>query len=195
MLKSYSDKELLEQVALSNSEAFRVLHDKYSSKMFLYAFSILKNKHVCEDIIQNIFIAFWTKRKTVRINNIKSYLFRAVKYQIFNYFRDQKISNEDVSRLNIIDVSISASKNMEYEELELAIYNSFLKLPKRCKEIFELSRYQNKSNKEISEELEISIQAVKNQISKAISSIKKDLHHCGFTFCFISFSSILDDLI
>ena len=195
MLKSYSDKELLEQVALSNSEAFRVLHDKYSSKMFLYAFSILKNKQVCEDIIQNIFIAFWTKRKTVRINNIKSYLFRAVKYQIFNYFRDQKISNEDVSRLNIIDVSISASKNMEYEELELAIYNSFLKLPKRCKEIFELSRYQNKSNKEISEELEISIQAVKNQISKAISSIKKDLHHCGFTFCFISFSSILNDLI
>ncbi|UOB18465.1 RNA polymerase sigma factor [Abyssalbus ytuae] len=195
MLKSYSDKELFEQIALDNSHAFKVLHDMYSSKMFVYAFNVLKNKQVCEDIIQNIFIDLWSKRKEAKITNIKSYLFRAVKYQLCNYFRDQKISNEDITRLNIIDVSLNASKKMEYDELEEAVYISYLKLPKRCKEIFELSRYQNKSHKEISEELKISIQAVKNQISKALSSIKKDLHEQGYVISFISLSSILGNLI
>ncbi len=78
---------------------------------------------------------------------------------------------------------------MEYHELEEAVRASIVKLPKRCKEIFELSRYQHKSNKGISEELGISLQAVKNQISKAITSIKKDLHseeHLLYFICTIS---------
>ncbi|MDD7887725.1 RNA polymerase sigma factor [Flavivirga sp. 57AJ16] len=191
MLKSYSDKELLEQISLGNSHAFRELHYRYSAKMFTYGFNVLRNKEICEDLVQNIFIDFWTKRKNNKIKNIKSYLFGAVKYQLFNYFRDQKMTYEDITRLNIIDVSIGVSKEMEYQELEEAIRTSFCKLPNRCKEIFELSRYQNKSHKEISEELEISIQAVKNQISKAISSIKKDLHKHGYVISVIFILAIL----
>ncbi len=194
-LKSYSDNELLEQIALGNSNAFKALHDMYSSKMFLYAFNVIKNKEVCEDIIQNIFIDFWSKRKNANVKNIKSYLFRAVKYQIFNYFRDQKISSEDITRLNIIDISINASKKMEYHELEAAIHASVTKLPKRCKEIFELSRYEYKSNKEISEELQISIQAVKNQISKALAIIKKDLQKNEYLLYLMYSSTVIDYLI
>lgn len=194
-LKLYNDKELLEQITRGNSKAFKVLHDMHASNMFLYAFHVIKNKEVCEDIIQNIFINIWSKRKEVKIINIKSYLFRAVKYQIFNYFRNQKFTKEDITRMNIVDVSIDASKKMEYHELEKAIHNSVIKLPKRCKEIFELSRYQYKSNKEISEELEISLQAVKNQISKALAFIKKDLQNEEHHFYFLCISSNLDDFI
>ncbi|WP_341216045.1 RNA polymerase sigma-70 factor [uncultured Wocania sp.] len=186
MLEIQKDKELLALVVLNNELAFKVLHDRYSVKMFLYAFNIIKNKEVCEDIVQNIFIDFWNKRQSKNINNIKSYLFKSVKYKIFNYFRDQKISKEDITRLNLIDLSINASQKMEYHELETTIYASVNKLPKRCKEIFELSRFHYKSNKEISEELEISIQAVKNQISKALSLIKKDLQSDGVILYFIS---------
>lgn len=191
MIKDSSDKSLIQQIKLDNAKGFKYLHNRYAGKMFLYAFNIIKNKEACEDIIQNIFIDFWSKRKEVEVVNIKSYLFRAVKYQIFNYFRDQKITNEDITRLNIIDVSIDASKKMEYHELEEAIYGSMMKLPKRCKEIFELSRLQHKSYKEISIELEISIQAVKNQISKALAFIRKDLKNEEHLFYFICFSSNL----
>lgn len=170
-----TDTELLEKIVLNDSKAFKILHDKYASKMFFYAYNIIKDKEVCEDIIQNLFIDFWIKRSHSKINNVKSYLFRSVKYQVFNYFRDQKFLYEDLHRLNIIDISICASKKMEYHELEDAIQTSVAKLPKRCREIFELSRFQYKSNKEISEELNISIQAVKNQISKALISIRGDL--------------------
>tara|TARA_R110002049_G_scaffold3795_5_gene27563 strand:- start:27304 stop:27894 length:591 start_codon:yes stop_codon:yes gene_type:complete len=193
--KSYNDCDLLEQITLGNSSAFKFLHDTYSSKMFLYAFNVIKNKEVCEDIIQNIFLDFWTKRNSVNIKNIKSYLFRSVKYQIFNYFRDQKISNEDIARLNIIDMSVNVSKKMEYHELEAAIHASVSTLPDRCRVIFELSRYQFKSNKEISEELQITVQGVKNQISKALIKIKKDLLKEEYHLCVMCSIGVIEYLI
>ncbi|MDO5985778.1 RNA polymerase sigma-70 factor [Flavivirga amylovorans] len=173
----YSDKELLEEIALDNPIAFKALHDLYARDMFLYAFNILNHKESCEDIVQNIFVDFWLKRKDMKITNVKSYLFVAVKYQVFNYFRDKKITKEDITRLNILEMSPNASRKMEYLELEETILASVMKLSKRCREIFELSRFQHKSHKEISEELEISIQAVKNQISKALVFLRKELQN------------------
>ena len=74
-----------------------------------------------------------------------------------------------------LDVSVNASKTLEYTELETAIHNSVLKLPPRCKQVFELSRYEHKTHKEIADTLGISVQAVKNQVTKALSFIKEHL--------------------
>lgn len=43
MIKGYSDKELIQQIKLDNSKAFKSLHNRYAGKMFLYAFNIIKN--------------------------------------------------------------------------------------------------------------------------------------------------------
>lgn len=156
-------------------KAFEEIYQKYASRMLTYALQILKEKEVCEDIVQNIFIDFWSKRETNTVENLEGYLFRAVKFQIFKYFRDTKFSNEDLTRLNLVEVSVSASKVLEYQDLELAIKNSVDQLPSRCKEIFELSRFEHKTNQEIADLLGVSLQAVKNQISKALSAIRTDL--------------------
>ena len=158
-----------------DGKAFEEIYQKYASRMLTYALQILKEKEVCEDIIQNIFIDFWSKRETNTVENLEGYLFRAVKFQIFKYFRDTKFSNEDLTRLNLVEVSVSASKVLEYQDLELAIKNSVDQLPSRCKEIFELSRFEHKTNQEIADLLGVSLQAVKNQISKALSAIRTDL--------------------
>ncbi|WP_322550243.1 sigma factor [Flavobacterium psychraquaticum] len=105
-------------------KAFEEIYQKYASRMLTYALQILKEKEVCEDIIQNIFIDFWSKRETNTIENLEGYLFRAVKFQIFKYFRDTKFSDEDLTRLNLVEVSVSASKVLEYQDLELAICTS-----------------------------------------------------------------------
>ena len=157
--------------------------------MLVYALQILKEKEVCEDIIQNIFIDFWSKRETNSVENIEGYLFRAVKFQIFKYFRDIKFSDEDLTRLNLVEVSVSASKTLEYQDLELAIKNSVAQLPSRCKEIFELSRFEHKTNQEIADLLGVSLQAVKNQISKALSAIRTDLKKEEHILLFVLFFS------
>jgi RNA polymerase sigma-70 factor (ECF subfamily) len=162
----------------------------YTINTQVYAYNILKDKQASEDIVQNIFVSLWEKRKELNIENIKPYLFRAVRNRAFKYIRDNKFTNENLTRLNLIELSYSAPKKMEYHELEQAIHASVIKLPKRCREIFELSRYQFKSHKEISEELNISNQAIKNQISKALAQIKKDLTKKEYLFFVLYSTSI-----
>ncbi|WP_276166531.1 RNA polymerase sigma-70 factor [Zobellia alginiliquefaciens] len=169
------DSAFLKGMKEDDNSSFKAIYDKYSRAMFIYAHNIIKDRAVCEDIIQEVFISLWSKRKTNKITSLKPYLFQAVKFQIFNHFRNNKLSTEDLTRLNIIDVSMNVSQKLEYSELDQIIRDHVAKLPKRCRHIFVLSRYHHKSNKEIAEELEISVQAVKNQISKALASLRNNL--------------------
>ena len=182
VIKNYSDEQLVAEMLNGAEFAFDEIHARYAHKMYMYAFNILNKKQECEDIIQNIFITLWLKREGINIQNLASYLFKAVKFQVFNYFRSNKISDEDLKRLNIIDISNTASKNMEFEELEASIDKSVQMLPNRCKKIFILSRFEHKSHKEIAKELNISVQGVKNQISKALKIIKNSLHKESLLF-------------
>lgn len=188
MLRNTNDVELLEKLASSDALAFEEIYNRYSKNMFLYAMNVFKNKEVCEDVIQNVFTDFWAKRKDTKIINLKSYLFQAVKYQVFNQIRNQKISDEDLTRLNIIDLSMNIPQKLEFDELEELINIQISKLPTRCQQIFLLSRYEHKSNKEISSELGISIQAVKNQISKALAFLRKNLSSEEVVFYFLLLS-------
>ncbi|MDO6518053.1 RNA polymerase sigma factor [Zobellia uliginosa] len=169
------DRKLLIGMEEGDNASFKAVYDKYAKALFFYAHNIVNDRAVCEDMIQEIFISLWAKRKTNTITSLKPYLFQAVKYQIFNHFRNNKFSREDLTRLNIIDVSMNVSQKLEYSELDQIIRDYVAKLPKRCRHIFVLSRYHHKSNKEIAEELEISVQAVKNQISKALAFLRSNL--------------------
>ena len=174
-MRNFSDTELLEKLSADDALAFEELYSRYSKRMFLYAINIFKKREACEDIVQNVFTDLWSKRKEANISNVRAYLFQSVKYQIFNQIRNQKISDEDLTRLNLIDASMDMSKRLELDELKQLINAEITKLPERCQQIFCLSRYEQKSNREIAMELDISIQAVKNQISKALKRIRQNL--------------------
>lgn len=174
-MENASDNELLGSLALGDVRAFRKIYDRYADRLYIYAHNIIKDKSICEDAIQNLFMDIWHKRSNLCILNLSSYLFRAVKFQIFKHFRNQKLSDADLTRLNIVDAAMNTSGKIEYEDLQKAIDNCLAKLPKRCRQIFVMSRYHHKSNREISDELDISIQAVKNQMSKGIKFIRKNL--------------------
>ncbi|MEO9892244.1 RNA polymerase sigma-70 factor [Aurantibacter sp.] len=175
MTAQLNDCDLLKLIAQDNVPAFETIYDRYSKSMFLFAMNIFKKREICEDIVQNVFIDFWTKRKEVEVKQLKPYLFQAVKYQIFNQLRNRKISDEDLTRLTIVDISMSITQKLEFDELQELINIQVNKLPTRCQQIFVLSRFQHMSNKEIASELGISVQAVKNQISKALSFLRKNI--------------------
>ncbi|MBD0777565.1 RNA polymerase sigma-70 factor [Maribacter sp. ANRC-HE7] len=175
MAAKLNDSDLLELIMLDDVSAFEEIYERYSKSMFLFAMNIFKKKEVCEDIVQNVFIDFWTKRKKAKVKQLKPYLFQAVKYQVFNHIRNRKISDEDMTRLIIVDISMSITKKLEFDELQTIIKTHVDKLPTKCQQIFVLSRFEDKSNKEIALELEISVQAVKNQISKALAFLRKNM--------------------
>lgn len=65
--------------------------------------------------------------------------------------------------------------NLVFEELQVQFRVALEKLPPTCRLIFEMSRFADKKNREIAEELNLSIKTVEAQISKALRSLKSDL--------------------
>ncbi|WP_194851157.1 RNA polymerase sigma-70 factor [Nonlabens antarcticus] len=185
MLTTISNEDLIERIAHDDRKAFQEIYERHAKRMLVYANSILSNTAATEDIVQNIFIGLWSKRTTIQIDNVSSYLFRAVKFQIFKYFRDQKFTTEDLTRLNILDISIDSFKKMEYDDLERSIHIYIEELPPRCNQIFKMSRFEYMSNKDIADQLGISIQAVKNQIGKALTHVKNHLKDDGLVYLFL----------
>ncbi|WP_103071671.1 RNA polymerase sigma factor [Aquimarina sediminis] len=175
MKKIYTDSELTLLLYQGEELAFDEIYKRYSGKMFSYALNVLKKRQICEDLVQNIFLDIWNKKTSREIENLSAFLFKAIKFQIFNHFRKNSLSKENLTRFNLIQDTIEINDTMEYTELETYIKKCIEELPDRCKYIFLLSRFENKSNKEIAKELGISVQGVKNQISKALKLIRAKL--------------------
>lgn len=172
---SNSDQEILSRIGNNDKIAFREIYIKYAEKLFAYAMNICKERETCEDIVQNVFVSLWENRKSNKITYLKPYLYQATKFQIVKYLRNKKFSQEELTRFNLIDAALNASRKMEIEELLSYTQGLVDNLTPRCRQIFIMSRFEDKSNLEISQELGLSIQSVKNQISKATKIIKEQV--------------------
>jgi RNA polymerase sigma-19 factor, ECF subfamily len=127
-----------------------------------------------KDIVHEVFIAFWQKFDTLPGDtNYKSYLFTAVKNKSFNYLRDQK------KHLKIVEAETFAApepeESVEKEELEREIEFALNLLPDRCREVFELSRFEGMKYGQIAEQLNISVKTVEGQMSKALRLLRNHL--------------------
>ncbi|MGA9291221.1 MAG: RNA polymerase sigma-70 factor [Ignavibacteriaceae bacterium] len=172
----------LQQIKIDDRASLEQIYKQYWSKLYIYAFNVLHEKEICEDIIQEIFVGLWMKRNDIQISNLDSYLYQSVKYQIFNHFRRSKYKRQLMERFNEESRKYKIDETYEKKELKVHIKDAISKLPEQRRLIFQMSRYEGLSNKEISENLNISLQTVKNQISASLKFIRKSLNNFYILF-------------
>ena len=176
------ENQLIQPISFNDKLSFEQVYGEYWSKLYIYAFNVLHEREICEDIVQEIFIDLWKKRNDVLIFDLDSYLYQSVKYQIFNHFRKSKYKKQLLEKFNRIDKLCRIDELYEKKELKSHIKNAISKLPDQRRLIFQMSRYEELSNKEISKNLNISSQTVKNQISASLKFIRKSLKNLYLFF-------------
>lgn len=177
-IAGYMEQELLLQLKMGNEDAYHtVFHYNF---LALVAFA---NKYVAEldlakEIVQAAFVKLFEKRQSLEITtSIKSYLYKMVYNDCLNAINSKKISSRHYSLYaQQIDMHADFQDVMEQTENELRIYKTLNKLPPQCKLIIQQSRLEGKKNKEIAEELNISIRTVETQISKALKLLKAGIN-------------------
>lgn len=157
---------------------FERLFKDYFTYLSNVAYGVIRNEEDSYDIVQQVFAKFWDKRNTVNIDdNIKSYLHRATLNTAFNFLdKNKRLVNIDDEQLR--DMSgHSEERNTDFlsGEVENAIKRAISELPEKCRMVFALSRYSDKTNKEIAKEFEISVKAVEKHISKALRELRVKL--------------------
>lgn len=168
-------KELTQPIKIIDKAFLERIYKQYWSELYIYAFNVLHERDICEDIVQEIFVDLWTRRNDLQISNLKSYLYKSVKFQIFNSFRKSKYKKQLMMKLDSMIDQYQIDELYEKEELKDEINEIISKLPEQRRLIFQMSRHEKLSNKEISEKLNISLQTIKNQISQSLKFIRKSL--------------------
>jgi RNA polymerase sigma-70 factor (family 1) len=186
----YTDEQLMIRTSNGDQKALELLFKKYYAQLVRFAKEILHSKDQAEDMVQEVFVKIWDKRESINIHTqIKSYLFVAVKNHCFNqlkvnerkYWMDETM--EDDIRISTPD----SSAVIDAKQLDQKIKDAIEALPPKCGLIFKMSRFEEKSYKEIAEALELSVKTVENQMGKALSIMRSSLSgYLGKTLIFLA---------
>jgi len=174
-----SDSELWQAIKLDDKKAFDVLFERYWSAMYTSAYNFLRDSELSAEIVHDIFLNIWQKRKDFQIISLKNYLTSSTRYHVYKCLKERKASA--IVYVENYDDEISLKQENEGEEklnsisMESAIQEYLLQLPKRCREIFLLSRMQNMTNDEIAAHFNISKRTVENQITIALKFLREHL--------------------
>ena len=178
-----TDQRALSSLQNSSWKAFEDIYDTYWSKLYLSAYSILRDKQACEYIIQDIFVQLWTKRDSAQIDSLAAYLHTAVRYQVFKVVKAGKVNlmlpDEITSPIRLSD----AEDALFSEDLERILDQHIGRLPEKCRQVFVLSRKQHLSISEIADKLGISSKTVENHLTNALGRLRTGLGDLLFWAC------------
>jgi RNA polymerase sigma-70 factor (family 1) len=175
-LQYEDEKELLLLLAKGNQQALKLIYQKYWQRLFLSAYSVLKDREACEDIIQEIFIQLWERRETLKITySLEAYLFSATRYQVFHIIKKLPGRPELFANLEERLLADAPDIPLYIKDLQQRINLAVDSLPDKCKTIYKLSREQYLSYKAIADQLHISEKTVENQLSIAFKKLREAL--------------------
>lgn len=170
-----NDLILINRLRNGDESALTELYNKFWQSLFISSYNVLKDKELCEDIIQDIFMNIWHNREKLEINiSLKGYMYACARYQVFNQFKKNK-DKIHVELFEDLDKRFQYSTpetQLMHEELLEQINSIVEALPEKCQLVYKLSREEQLSHKEIAERLDISTKTVENHITKALHVIR-----------------------
>lgn len=173
-----ADTDILLRLKQGDEKAFEAVYWKYSSWVYNFIHSLLYDKSLAEDLTQTVFLKIWEKRAIIDPElGFDSYLFAIARNLVYKETEHRLQSEQFHVALNDHSVATDSltEDNIDAESLREYIDTLIEQLPSARKEIFQLSRRQHLSNKEIASRLSISEKTVETQLYRALRFIKQKL--------------------
>lgn len=168
-----------------DSIKFSELYDKFFQKSYLFVKSYVHNNQVAEDIASDSIIKLWETIKNEEIKNVNAFLLTTLKNHALDYLRKESVRNKvhdivlhnktrelnfRISTLEECDPSLLYSK-----EIQDIIDTCLSTLSDQTRRIFEMSRYEHLSNRDIANKLNLSVKSIEYHITKVLTLLRNSL--------------------
>ncbi len=177
-----TEDHIIEGLQSGRESAYRQLFERFYRKLVIFAMKYIGDREVARDLVQDLFLGIYESRQSISIQtSLRSYLYSAMKNRCLNHIKHRAVREKHASMI----IHSGKGEDEELEELiettelEARIFKIVSKLPHRCRHIFILSRVDGKRNREIADDLNLSIRTVETQISKALKSLRDNLLFSG----------------
>lgn len=173
-----NEKKLLTSLKKGDHKAFTILYNQYWRQVYNFC-RLYAAADVAEEVMQEVFIKLWTVRAFIKEEeNFKGYLFIITRNIIFDQYR--KNVNETslkVALMAAVDDSYEFEEEISANDLREYIDGLLKEMPTQRQLIFNLSRKENLTYKEIAERLNMTEKAVEQSIGRTIKFLKQNLIH------------------
>ncbi|HXB93141.1 MAG TPA: RNA polymerase sigma-70 factor [Puia sp.] len=155
--------------------AYKELFTSLYSPLFLFAKSMVKSKESAEEIVSDVFIRIWERRRELqKIDNLKVYLYVSTRNTALNYINQHKrnVTNPiDEFQAEFTSIYFDPEQLLITADMLALIKRSIEQLPPKCKIIFKLVKEDGLKYREVAEILNLSIKTVENQLAIALQKI------------------------
>lgn len=167
------------QIKCNNGEVFvfEEFFKEYFSKFYYFAMRFIEDRHACEDIVQDTFISIWEQREGTydSVLMFQAYVYKTIRNKALNYLKHSRIKEQySQAYLKELESEEFIMESVLEEETHFTLYEAIRQLTPQCRQVIKL-HLEGKSNKEIAEEMQISIITVKSHKMVAFSRLRKML--------------------
>lgn len=194
--RQFDEHKALQELAKGSEEAFAAIYERYWTAVYGYVKKVIRSEDLAEDITQEIFVTLWQRRESFReIKHLQHYLSimsRNLVYRVLN-----KLANETEAHREFV---YTHGRHLPDTTLEDLIrdkdYSRLVKeamevLPPTQKKVFKLSKVEGLSQEVIAERLNMSREAVKKNMMRALQYVRQHLKN-HLTYLLIGFLPWLD---
>lgn len=177
------EEVVIRQMKEGSQLAFTLLFNEYSKQVYSLAFKYLYNRELAEDVVQNLFLKIWDKRKEIDEQRpFNRYLFTILKNDLLNVLRDREKEIFRISdNLNLLNALADEVEDPHLDEDQLRlVHKAIEQLSPQKRKIVELKITGKYSNQEIADRLGLSINTIKFQYSQALKELRLTLRLTSF---------------
>ena len=173
--QNYDD--ILNRLKIGDKSVLKEIFQQHYSPVCAAMYRYISDRNLVEDLAQNVFIRLWEKRETIEITaSLGAYLRRMAINEALGHLRKNKnVQIEEITPMTSQQETTNTETEFLQTELQEQITNAINGLPTKCRAIFQLSRFEELTYREIAEKLEISVKTVENQMGKALRVLREKM--------------------
>lgn len=172
------DEELLLRIKNGDEVAFELVFYRYKGKLYDFIRKSLPVGEDTESLVQEIFTKLWISREQLDPSkSLNAFLYTIARNELFGHLRKLLVRRKYLEELNysLIESGETTRQHIEFEELRIIVDRIIQQIPEKRREIYNLSRNEGLSYKEIASQLGISENTVDSQLRKALAFLKENL--------------------
>ncbi len=176
-MENTQHQDWLGQLRAGNRSALQAIFDQQYEPVCKAIYRFVQDPGLTEDLAQEVFVRFWEKRNQIQVDsNLNAYLRRMAVNEALAQLRKKTRYRADELPTHLPgQYAASADEQLATAELSARITAAVNSLPPRCRAVFQLSRFEDKTYQEIADTMDISIKTVENQMGKALRILREKL--------------------
>ena len=181
---SLNDSDLLQLLRQGDASAFQELYNRYWQNLYFLAHKRLKSAMAAEEIVQNVFLTLWNRRKTLQIEDLPPYLGAATRYAVYHYLAAEKkrAKKEEAAGKRLLKV-IPGELLIDDKQLLEQVKRLANELPEKCRLVFIYNKIDDQALPEVAQTLNISVKTAEAHLTKALRLIRSRMKdHALFIF-------------